>query len=266
VALQNEEKAERRSWFGQLHLIWAMLLLVGWLLYEITAQPGLAALVACAKFGWADARTAFWLRRVDPDRWRGQACFWGYLTYALWKVAIMATLTTIALGFLGVLFDRGGRRPANNDFSPVLSGALAAAALGFGLSFPLSYIALWSARRNGVRLWLGQAPNRARKEQFWPPRHGRLNAAPFVVFTSLALTVWFLLLLMISLAVLVQPGGMGVLVFLTATMLALITVVLSYLQTSLRVIARSPQECWAIEEGEAVYQARANPRKEFSEP
>jgi hypothetical protein len=252
---EDQAGTEQRHWFGRLHLSWPMLFLAGWLLYEFTAQPGLAALVACAKFGWSDVRTSFWLRRVDPDRWRGQTCFWAYLTYGLWKVAVMATLTMIVLGFLSVLVDPVPRQQqANNDFSPVLGGALAAAAVGFGLSFPTTYIALWSARRNGVRVWLGRAPNRARKERFWPPHHGGINAAPFVGFTCLVLTLWFIVFLSVCLAVMLQPGDFGIVVFWMTTMLSLVFVLLGLFRTSLQVIARSPQECWGAEGSEAVYQ------------
>src|SRR6185312_8713422 len=157
---KHEDETERGGWLGRLHLSWPALFLAGWLLYEFTAQPGPAALVACAKFGWPDVRTAFWLRRVDPDRLRGRACFWSYLTFALWKVAMMATVAMIVIGFLSVIFDRLQRQPPanNNGVSPVLGGALAAAAIGFGLSFPTTYIALWLALRSGIRLWLGHAP------------------------------------------------------------------------------------------------------------
>jgi hypothetical protein len=252
---RDEVKTERRDWFGRLHLSWPMLFLAGWLLYEFTSQPGLAALVACDKFGWTDLRTAVWLRRVDPDRWRGQTCFWAYLTYGLWKVAVMATLTIIVLGFLSAVLDRAPRQPQpNNDFSAVLGGALAAAAAGFGLSFPTTYIALWSARRNGVRVWLGKAPNRARKERFWPPHHGGVNAAPFVGFTCMVLTVWFTTLVAVSVIMKMQPGGLGIVVFVATTITSLIFIVLGLYRASLQVIARSPHECWGAEEGEAAYQ------------
>jgi hypothetical protein len=232
-----------------------MLFLAGWLLYEFTAQPGLAALVACAKFGWADLRTAFWLRRVDPDRPRGYTCFWCYLTYGLWKVAVMATLTMIVLGFLSVLFERLPRQPqANNGLSPVVGGALAAAAIGFGLSFPTTYIAIASALRNGVRIWLGPAPSRARKERFWPPRHGSVNAAPFVGFTILVMTEWFILFLALAASAVWQPAGaLGLTLFL-GTIAAIVVVLIAFCCIFRRILARAPAECWMIEEGEVVYQ------------
>ena len=262
---KDEDSRERRSWFGRWHLSWPMLFFAGWVLYEFTAQPGLAALVACAKFGWADARTAFWLRRVDPDRWRGQTCFWAYLTYGLWKVALMATVTMIVLGFASALVARMGRPPqANNDFSPVLGGALAAAAVGFGLSFPTTYIALWSARRNGVRIWLGQAANRARKERYWPPHYGAINAAPFVYFTCLVLTLWLMVPAAIFLVVMMQPGGFGLVVCWMTMMTAILFVLVGLFRSSVQVIARSPQECWGAEEAEAAYQVH-DAEEEMSE-
>lgn len=252
---RDGDRREYRGWFARLHLSWPMLFLTGWLLYEFTAQPGLAALVACAKFGWTDVRTALWLRRVDPDRLRGQTCFWAYLTYGLWKVAIMATLTMIVLGFASALVAQMvGRRPG---FSPVLGGALAAALIGFGLSFPIAYIALWSALRNGVRIWLGQAPHRARKDRFWPPRHGGINAAPFVGFTQVILTLWFCALVVVSLGIFLPPAGPWIMAFLVGTAIVVAFLMISLYLFSVRVIANSPQECWLAEEQEMVYQAPA---------
>lgn len=253
----DEERTNRRDGFRGLHLSWPMLALAGWLLYEFTAQPGLAALVACAKFGWPDVCTALWLRRVDPDRGRGQTCFWAYLTYGLWKVAVMATLAMIVINFLSLLFDRAPRQAQGNiGISPVLGGALAAAAVGFGLSFPTTYIALWSARRNGVRIWLGQAPNRARRERFWPPHHGGINAAPFVGFTCLVVTLWFITFMSACLILIFQPAGVGAVVFFVTTTVPTTIAVLVLLRLSMQLIARSPQECWTAEKDEAVYQIR----------
>jgi hypothetical protein len=251
---EDADKTEGGGWLDRLHPSWPMLFLAGWLLYELTAQPGLGALVACAKFGWSDVRTAAWLRRVDPDRGRGQTCFWAYITYGLWKVAITATLTMVLLGFLSAAFDRAPRQAqGNNGLSPVLGGALAAATMGFGLSFPTTYIALWSARRHGVRLWLGQAPHRARRERFWPPYHGGLNAAPFVGFTSLVLTEWLLFFTTIFLTMMVPGIALGTFIF-GMGMLSMLVVLVALCRLTPRVVARSPQECWTTEEGEAVYQ------------
>src|SRR5579883_2341719 len=93
--LHNEEM-QRRSWFSRLHLSWPMLFVAGWLLYELTTKPTLGAVAVCLKFGWEDFRTAIWLRRNDPRRLRGRACFWLYLASGLAKTAGVAGLMSIA--------------------------------------------------------------------------------------------------------------------------------------------------------------------------
>src|SRR5437763_14614346 len=92
---ERAEEQAPRSW--GVHVSWSAFFLLGWLLYECTSQPGLAAAVTCAKFGWSDWRAGWWLRRVDPDERRGRTCFWFYLAYGLWKVAVMASLVLFVL-------------------------------------------------------------------------------------------------------------------------------------------------------------------------
>ena len=236
-------------------LTWPVLLLIGWVLYEATAQPGLAAAITCAKFGWADFQAARWLRRVDPDRGRGRACFWFDLAFGLWKVAVLATAMMIALLFIGSLVNAGRRRFGGDVLTPVLSGVLIAAGVGFGLSFLTTYIALWSAMRQRVKVWLGFAPYRARSERFWPPCHGQTNVAPFVTMTTLILTLWAFLL---TLLVLVTLGGRFHLVFLvmllTGVFLAFPAFLLVFRLLDHSVFAQSPHECWCTAEGEAAYE------------
>ncbi|HWG41596.1 MAG TPA: hypothetical protein VN688_02340 [Gemmataceae bacterium] len=260
---KHEDETERGGWLGRLHLSWPALFLLGWLLYEFTAQPGPAALVACAKFGWGDVRTAFWLRRVDPDRRRGRTCFWSYLAFGLWKVAMMATVTMIVIGFLSVIVDCVQRQPLpnKNGVSAVFGGVLTAATMGFGLALPAHYIALWLATRNGVRLWLGYAPNRARKERFWPPRHGQINAAPFVFFTLGFVTLWVFILLLIGLVLTVGANVAWEAILLCGVLMSVCILAMGILALSRRehgvpwLFARSPHECWVAEEDEEVYQA-----------
>lgn len=236
-------------------LTWPALILFGWLLYEATAQPGLAAAVTCAKLGWSDFRVAYWLRRVDPDRRRGRACFWFYVAFGLWKVAVLATAVMFTLLFLGSLVHPGRRRFGGPGVSPVLAGVLVAAGVGFGLSFLATYVALWSAIRSRVKVWLGSAPHRARAGRFWPPCHGLTNAAPFVTVTTLILTLWAFLL---SLLVLGMIGGRLQVVFLglllAGVFLAFPAIALAFRMLDRRVFAQTPHECWETPDGEAAYE------------
>jgi hypothetical protein len=235
---------------------WPALFLIGWLLYEATAQPGLAAAVTCAKFGWADVKTALWLRRMDPDRGRGRACFWFYLAFGLWKVAVLATAMTIALLFLGGLMNPARRRLGGDVLSPVLGGVLIAAAVGFGLSFLTTYIALWSALRHRVRVWLGIAPHRARSGRYWPPSHGQTNAAPFVTVTTLILTLWAFVLALLALAT--RAGRFQLaffIVLLAGVFLAFPGFLLVFRLLDHRVFAQAPRDCWTCTEDEAAYES-----------
>lgn len=84
---------------------WTALLLVGWLIYEFTAQPGLAAFAVCTKLTWNDFATARWLSRVDYNWRRARMCFWFYLAFGLWKMAV-AGGALIALTLIGILIPQ----------------------------------------------------------------------------------------------------------------------------------------------------------------
>jgi hypothetical protein len=47
-------------------LTWPGLLALAWLVFELTAQLPVAAMVVACKFGWEEIRTALWLYRIDP--------------------------------------------------------------------------------------------------------------------------------------------------------------------------------------------------------
>ena len=233
-----EEQAPR-SW--RVHVRWSALFLLGWLLYEATSQPGLAAAVTCAKFGWSDWRVAWWLRRVDPDWRRGRTCFWFYLAFGLWKVAVMALLFMFLLVQLAAAL------------APAAVGVLAAAGVGFGLSFFMTYLSLWSALRNRIKVWLGAAPHLARTRRYWPPASGQHNAAPFVTVTTLVITLWFAVFGAAQVGMVLGPGPATlVLLALLALASPLTVFVLKYLER--RVFARNPEDCWPPDELGAVYQ------------
>src|SRR5207245_7626741 len=109
---------ERKVFQWRSPLTWSILIALGWLIYEVTAQPVLGAVVACLKFGWEDYLTGRWLRRVDPDRRRGQVCYHTYLAYGFLKIAVAAIF--IVCGILAL--EESFKRPA-----PPRQGAAAGA-------------------------------------------------------------------------------------------------------------------------------------------
>src|SRR5262249_30510919 len=84
-----------RRWLAP--LVWTVVVVGGWLIYEATAEPDLAVAAVCLKFGWNDLRTGIWLARRDPDRRRGPACFWLFLGLGLWKSGLTAIFFLFAL-------------------------------------------------------------------------------------------------------------------------------------------------------------------------
>src|SRR5215831_15315542 len=104
-----EAERSQRRW-GNVIVV-SLLVGLGWLLFELTAQPALGAVAVCAKFGWNDFRTAWWLRRRDLNRRRAAACFWLFVASAFWKMAIGAFVLLFVYGFAGSMLQP--QQPAN---------------------------------------------------------------------------------------------------------------------------------------------------------
>jgi len=194
------------------------------------------------------------LRRVDPDWRRGRTCFWFYLAYGLWKVAVMSLVVILVLVLAGSMVRRPPAwAPQRRGLSPAAAGVLVAAGLGLGLSFFATYVSIWSALRNRVKVWLGAAPHLARKRKYWPPSSGEHNAAPFVTITTLILTLWFAVFAAALVSLGMGPAVAGVTpLTLLAVASSLTVFVFKYLER--RIFARSPRQCWPPDELEAVYQ------------
>src|SRR4051812_13976413 len=104
-----EEKQERAPARWERLFSLPVLLLLGWLVFELTAQPALGIVVLCLKFGLRDVQVACWLRHTDPWRARGRATYQVYLASAGWKVIGGAFLLIFVLIILHV--DAIRRKP-----------------------------------------------------------------------------------------------------------------------------------------------------------
>src|SRR2546421_118232 len=143
---EDNEWGPARRWHGA--FTWTGLLVVGWVLYELTAQPALGAVAVCLKFGWEDFRTARWLRRRDPDRGRGRACFWLYVGNGLWKTALVALVILFAMVVaVRVAARRRGQAPKQDWMDDVGVGTVLTMTAALTLSAVATVWALWLARR-----------------------------------------------------------------------------------------------------------------------
>jgi hypothetical protein len=250
--LDNDDRPPRPS---RSHLTLPMLLLIGWLLYELTAQPALGVAAVCLKFGWEDFRTAWWLRRRDPIRGRGWACFWLYTASGLWKSAITASIMIFAFAFLKGMQAKPGQRQQLGDLPPQIIGAFLTAFGSYLLSALATCLAVLLSLWSRVKLWLDGGVHRARRNDLWPPPDYadlRTNQAGRVVLTALILTLFtggIATLVGVALRVGGQrPNAVGLLVVMGTLLLlmfgGLVLVLAGRDLLVRRVFAATPSECW----------------------
>jgi hypothetical protein len=243
-------------------MTWPALLAIGWLLYELTAQPNLGAAIVCAKFGWNDFRAALWLRRIDPHRRRARACFWFYLASGLWKMAITATLTIFAFAFLVASLQPrapGGRaKPPPMPFLPPwFYGVMLTALMGFGLSALTTLIALALASRYRIKFWLSANVHKFRRLNRWPPydvHSAAPNQAGRILLTALILMIAPAVLavcVMLGMA-LARFGPVGVMsIVLLAMGVCPVSIMVLRDMLMANFVARTPSECWRAVEVES---------------
>src|SRR5262249_49520249 len=92
TSMENGVKEPDRLRHRSNIVLWAVFIGSAILLFELTAQPVLSVPILCAKFGWEDFRTAWWLWRSDPYRARGRTHFWLFLANGLLRIVIFAAV------------------------------------------------------------------------------------------------------------------------------------------------------------------------------
>ncbi|QDS97924.1 hypothetical protein HG15A2_11920 [Adhaeretor mobilis] len=228
-------------------LVLPMLLALGWLLFELTANATLALFIACLRFGWQDFRTAIWLRRTDPHPRRAKAGFWFYLSSGIWKTAIVPVLAVFVIGILWAMFAS-----AHEDPNEVLVRQMAfALAVGMGASGILVIVvgvAVAFSLSGSLRMWIHHDLHRSRRENLWPPewphplwRHDNRGRA--ILATALIVLTVTLPLLLFPLAVMLAPGA-EIAVVLGIVFGVPITSTFLYAALRDKVFASSPEECW----------------------
>jgi hypothetical protein len=231
---------------------------LGILIYELTAQPGLAAAIACTKFGWNDFLTARWLRRRDPDRRRGRSSFWLFVAAGLWKTAVTGVVVMFAVAFLEGALRRPQQANQPPGAPPALVGALLATIVGFGLSTVATAWAFLAALRHRIRLWIDAPVHADRRADRWPPvsTPGRRNRAGAVLVTAMFLGMMVgLVVLQIVIRVAHRGWGGGAKAQNLADLITnlfccgvclIVPVLLLVFRDILgqMALARSPAECW----------------------
>lgn len=218
----NEPPA--RTWSER--VTWGAMLPLGWLIYELTARPSFAIVVACAKFGWNDFLTAHWLLRTDPQRGRGRACFWFYLASGLWKVTVAAFMITGTILIVALTVNRNPNLPRG------LVDVGVTAAVGISLLAVIPLIGVMHARIAGVKVWVDSSIHESRRANVWPPRPRGLNSTMGLLFPALLVPIVLAALVTIHLgllSLLASVFGEGISLWMLFRGVA----------------ARHPEECWS---------------------
>ena len=160
---------------------WGATLPLGWLIYELTAQPSFALVVACAKFGWNDFLTAHWLLRTDPVQGRGRTCFWFYVASGLWKITVAAFVITGSILMLMVALNG---KPPRGLFDAGLT-----AAIGITLLSVIPLVGVMHARVFKVKVWVDSSIHAYRKYDIWPPQATGLNSTMGLLFPALLVPI-----------------------------------------------------------------------------
>lgn len=230
-------------------LIWFLIAGLAWLLFEVTANSSLVAVVACLKFGWYDFRNGHWLWRTDPNRKRGQTCFWFYSALAFWKIS----LTAVALTF-GILILTSSLRMGFPGAE--ILGALFSLWISCGLATISTYVACGLAWKRGLKIWVDSTVTWSRKNNVWPPEpyggnklHPLLLAAGIVSVTA---SLVFGILFGVALAEQrILPDG-GVVIAVMFVLIVFATGLLMVTDKLARTIcAPLPTGCWPPQEDSA---------------
>jgi hypothetical protein len=233
---------ERPRW--RLPFTWIGLLAVCFVVYELTRNPALGAVIVCLKFGWEDFRAAFWLYANDPEPWRRRATLWLYLGWGMWKTAIVAFVMTA-----GFVMVRPLGVPAPGAPLALLwafASTFLTAVVAILLASLLTAVAAGIAWRGGVRLWLDSAVHRARRWDHWPPAAvcaGRENRLHQPLLTALAIGGLSVLAAMLD-AVNRLGHLAGGLVAFGLAISAPVAFLLTRDLLTRALFARSPYECW----------------------
>jgi hypothetical protein len=248
VAPRASSRNEKLAWFGVIALAVVA--------FEVTADPAVTTILGCLKFGWEEVRLARWLKRTDPDRKRGRICSRFYLAWGFWRVSLVATAMMFILVFVHAAIEGKQANGGPAGPPPGFIGATLLALAGFLLSAMVSSLAVISALRHRVRVWLGPEVKWAREESIWPPqsamprRRVSTNRTKVILLSALITggVIGFLVVLLpLSHAFPQQQAPDAVLfVFMMGFMIGGPFLMLCLLELlGSRMIAPTPEACWA---------------------
>lgn len=242
-----EIEPEPRSWSLLPHWDWVFMISLGWLLFELFAQPAIGVLVASLRFGWPEVLNARWLLRRDPDHFRARTCATFCLAYGFFRISVL-TLGLVVLAFVIALFVAQNVVVRGNI--PIDARAMRTAGWIIGSSFLMTAListaGTWMAWQGRYRVWVGKGLADCRARSQWPPQPSGPNEACSMLNIVIVLVpIWTGL----SALVFLLPGHHLSLI-LFVTLMVLLAVVLLIANDRIRpaLTADVPMNCWGLPE------------------
>lgn len=244
-----EIEPEPRSWNLLPHWDWVFMISLGWLLFELFAQPAIGVLVASLRFGWPDIQNALWLLKRDPDQARSRVCAAFSLAYGFARTSVL-TAGLLLLAMLVAIFMEG-LLPGGVGQNPFDRAALLTAGWVIGICFMMtalvSLAGLWLAWNSDRRVWMGRGLTDFRRNDRWPPHPAAPNEAGCMMMLAIIIAVIPLFVITVRVLGDILPRRPGVILYsIGAVFLALLLVSLNrFVKT--RLTAAGPLDCWAPE-------------------
>lgn len=172
------------------HWDWFLVLSVAWLLFDLFMQPVLSIVIASLKFGWNDFANGIWLWVKDSNSRRGRTCLVFYAATGLWRITVTTFAVTllglVIFGFWLALNPPGRAANPNNANDDIVTGvSMMIVMLCFVLSSLSTWLAIYMALRNRVRVWIDSTVRYSRRNGIWPPEPTGKNQLSRAVTSSL---------------------------------------------------------------------------------
>lgn len=211
---------------------WFLVIGLGILVFELTANPALTILVGCLKFGWDEFRAARQTRLHDPNPVRGRALSRFQIAHAFWKISLLATALMFVVATIGSALQvrQGPQRPNGPPIEFITS--ILIAFVGFLLSGLASFVAVVSALRGQVKIWVGRRENRVKP----------ILLSVILIGITPILLLLFLPIFGLVLKLNVPGGVMSFVLVLMFGYPVAVLILLDWLER--RIAARTPAECW----------------------
>lgn len=224
---------------------WPVIALASIVILILTLNPLLTGFLPYVRAGWPAARTAIWLKKVDPWKARGTVGFLFHLCMALFRAGAWAFLSVLVTAIVANVTQQ------QPDLIPFVI-AISIIAFGCCLSSIIGLIGIAMALTHGVRIFVMSNLftvchghfNVARTLEPSVTRTNPVNFLIGIVIATPLLGIWFTAMRYTAPGVRIgEADPTQTILLCLLPVLALFCIAVLYF-LSRKIAAQSPAECW----------------------